>query len=65
MLDSIIVKSNNNNLELAPLSNPAPSLRGRAGERPMDILDEIIASKRVEVEQFKKELPFRDLVAKV
>ena len=31
----------------------------------MDILDEIIANKRVEVEQFKKELSFRDLVAKV
>ena len=30
-----------------------------------DILDEIIANKRVEVEQFKKELSFRDLVAKV
>ena len=30
-----------------------------------DILDEIIANKRIEVEQFKKELPFRDLAAKV
>ena len=31
----------------------------------MDILDEIIANKRIEVELFKKELPFRDLMAKV
>jgi len=30
-----------------------------------DILDEIIAHKRIEVEQFKKELAFRDLAKKV
>ena len=30
-----------------------------------DILDEIIAHKRIEVEQFKQQLSYRDLVAKV
>ena len=30
-----------------------------------DILDEIIAHKRIEVEQFKQQLPFRELAKKV
>ena len=30
-----------------------------------DILDEIIAHKRIEVDLFKKELSFRDLASKV